>query len=316
MCVTKGGQVWCSGFGGFGELGTKELPERSDPTLASIQGVAELSAGPGHTCALLTDGQVACWGLNAEGESGPKLMSCKDEGASVGSGQIGCQPTPTVVPGVSGVLQLATAGPRSCALTDKGLVTCWGRTLEPGSALAQMGLRHFAMVDLLACVQTMDGTVRCPHIPFDVVSGWKNARQIVLGETFGACALLDSGRVECWQGGSGAGSVTRSALPPSGQDPTADLPIQLAAGGGQVCALKAGGSVWCWGRSDAGAELCGPAPCAETAVRIDGLPPARHVASGPQTSCAVTDGNRLYCWGRRLTTATFGGPLHIPGPWE
>jgi alpha-tubulin suppressor-like RCC1 family protein len=213
---------------------------------------------------------------------------------------------------VSGVLQLATAGPRSCALTDQGVVTCWGRTLEPGSALAQTGLRHFAMVDLLACVQTIDGTVRCPHLPFDVVSGWKHARQVALGQNLSACALLDSGRVECWQGDPNAASMTPFA---SDQDPTADLPIQLAAGAAHVCALKAGGSVWCWGQPNAAAGLCGQASCAATAARID-LPPAHHITSGWETSCAVTAGNRLYCWGRRLTTNTFGGPIHVPGPWE
>ena len=70
-----------------------------------------LGANGTHTCAVMGDQTVFCWGNNANGESGPSA----DGG-----------PTPTLVPGI-GPARLVKAGDTaSCALLVDKSVWCWG----------------------------------------------------------------------------------------------------------------------------------------------------------------------------------------------
>src|SRR5262249_21378518 len=83
--------------------------------LGLSSGVAFVSAGPTHTCAITTAGALKCWGANEEGEIGINTTS-----ASV--------PTPTDVIGLSsGVVAVsARAQQDTCALLTGGAVKCWG----------------------------------------------------------------------------------------------------------------------------------------------------------------------------------------------
>lgn len=64
--------------------------------------VAQVTAGMDHTCAAMKkDGTVRCWGRNFDGEV-------------------------TVPPGLSGVVKLAAAHRRTCAITGDGGMTCFG----------------------------------------------------------------------------------------------------------------------------------------------------------------------------------------------
>lgn len=77
--------------------------QTSSPTAQPATGKATaIAAGGNHTCALLSDGSVMCWGTNDS-------MS------------------PVHVPGLtSGVRAIAAGSQYSCALTSGGGVKCWG----------------------------------------------------------------------------------------------------------------------------------------------------------------------------------------------
>ena len=71
------GNVRCWGAGAKGQLGYGNADDiRSDqlpPPLGNVEvggKVVELAAGTEHTCALLEDGNIRCWGLNDDGQLG------------------------------------------------------------------------------------------------------------------------------------------------------------------------------------------------------------------------------------------------------
>src|SRR5207249_1436321 len=72
----------------------------------------DLACGDFHTCALMPDSTVRCWGRGKSGELGD------------GAAQDRVQPTP--VPGLRDVEQLALGASFSCALLRGGTVRCWG----------------------------------------------------------------------------------------------------------------------------------------------------------------------------------------------
>ncbi len=69
-----------------------------------------VEAGDLHTCVLLADGDVRCWGANAFGQVG--------DGTTLGRSA----PAAVVTPGAS---QITADGSHSCALTE-GRALCWG----------------------------------------------------------------------------------------------------------------------------------------------------------------------------------------------
>ena len=114
--LTAGRGVLCWGSNYAGKLGDGTATDRWTPTavggLGSRVAVA-LSAGGEHTCAVITDGAVRCWGWNIYGQ--------------LGDGTTTDRWTPTAVSDLgSGVEAIAAGGYHTCALTAAGAVRCWG----------------------------------------------------------------------------------------------------------------------------------------------------------------------------------------------
>jgi alpha-tubulin suppressor-like RCC1 family protein len=158
--------VACWGANHSGQLGPGETAiKRATPVaVPGLSGVVALAAGSTHTCALLDDQHVACWGNDQWGQLGVDLPP-DAFGIS----------TPTRVPSLDHVIAIAAGEEHSCALIADGTVSCWG---EGDSGQLGDG----------------KGTTRTTPAP---VSGLTNVVQIALGDNH-SCARLADGTVECW----------------------------------------------------------------------------------------------------------------------
>ena len=133
--LTSGG-VDCWGFGEFGELGNgtfyTNYPSDGNATPVAVEGVGGTGTLTGVTslvsegdgfCALLTSGEVDCWGFG-EGRA-------LGNGSFYTTGKAGSA-TPVEVEGVggtgtlTGVTSLVSAYSTYCALLTSGGVDCWG----------------------------------------------------------------------------------------------------------------------------------------------------------------------------------------------
>jgi alpha-tubulin suppressor-like RCC1 family protein len=123
VCAVRAwGGIACWGKNEEGELGDGEFTDRAAPV--DVVGLAvparEVAVGRAHTCALLRDGTVHCWGANARGQ--------------LADGTTGHRPSPVLVNGVFEIEQVSAAGDATCARFPDGSARCWGGLALPKTA--------------------------------------------------------------------------------------------------------------------------------------------------------------------------------------
>jgi alpha-tubulin suppressor-like RCC1 family protein len=215
--LTRAHGVKCWGFNEDGQLGDGTKTERSTPVAVSglAGGVATISAGARHNCALTSGGGVKCWGDNEYGQ--------------LGDGTTTNRHIPVTVSGLaSGVATISAGQNHTCALTRAGGVKCWG-----ANDFGQLG----------------DGTTTNRHTAV-AVSGLASGIAAISAGAGHNCALTSGGGVKCWrdngygQLGDRTTTERHAAVAVSG---LASGVAAVAAGWVHTCALTSGGRVKCWG---------------------------------------------------------------------
>jgi alpha-tubulin suppressor-like RCC1 family protein len=201
---------------------------------ATIQNVV---AGEAHTCVLLDDGGVMCWGSNTFGQLGygANITSFGIKAFPYSAGRVALGPLPVVA--------LAAGGYHTCALLVNGSLICWGY-----SKRGQLGYGN--MFDI--------GDDELPTAAGVVNTGGIFISSVACGATF-TCALATNGSVMCWgdnfygQLGYGHKSIIGDdELPYSAGFVSLGcvaVTIVSSSGAYHTCALTANGSAICWGEN-------------------------------------------------------------------
>lgn len=166
--IRLGGALFCWGdnaTGGVGESSQQKIKFYSPVQVSGMTtGVQRVSAGDGHTCAILDTGDLYCWGYNGTGQVG------------IGSTEI--QMLPKKVWGVSGgAIDVSCGSFRTCAIATDGTARCWG-----ANTFGSAGVGSSA--DYITSPTSVQG------LP-------TTARRIAVGYNH-TCALLTDGTVWCW----------------------------------------------------------------------------------------------------------------------
>jgi len=245
------GAVRCWGSNNYGQLGYPGVANvgisNTPQSVADINGevsfggkALQIAAGAAHTCALLENGAVRCWGWNNHGQLGyGNTANVGDDETPASVGDINLGGT---------AMQVAAGGYHTCALLEGGNLRCWG-----DNSVGQLGYGN-----------TADYSTTLPSVAGNVLLGG-TAVQVSTGQ-YSTCALLDSGAIRCWgRGLSGelgygnTNNVGDNELPQDAGDvPVGGLVAQVVAGRGSTnglessCAFLKSGSLRCWGANGLG----------------------------------------------------------------
>lgn len=298
--LTTGG-VRCWGFGADGQLGfgnrntigDDESPSAVGPVnLGRGRTASAVSAGDYHTCALLDDGTVRCWGFGADGRLGYGNQTNIDDPSSVGPVNLGA----------GHVARAISAGAaHTCAILEDGTVRCWGY-----GGNGRLGYNSANNV----------GDNETPGSMGPIDLGFGRTAVAISAGAFHTCAILDNGRVRCWGFGRDGqlGYVNTNNDVGDDESPASVGPVDLgtgrtataiSAGGYHTCALLDNKSVRCWGYGGNGrlgyanTKTIGnnETPGSVGPVDLGFAHTATAISAGDAHTCAILDDQSVRCWG-------------------
>ncbi|HVY32034.1 MAG TPA: hypothetical protein VHB79_36110 [Polyangiaceae bacterium] len=255
--LLQGGTVKCWGNNDGGQLGLGDVRSRGDDLnemgdalpevdLGSGRTAVSISAGQFHTCALLDDHSVRCWGENTGGALGLGDLNRRGDAP----GEMG-DALPVVALGSDRTPIALEAGAfNNCALLSAGKLLCWGQNNEGQLGQGDQQSRGDNAGEMGDALATVDlGTDEA------VVS---------VSSYFASCAVFSSGSMKCF-GYNFDGELGLGDIKTRGDDPGemgAALPFVKVGAGRTVhavangpfhtCAVLDDSSVRCWGYNSYG----------------------------------------------------------------
>ena len=313
--VLDGGELKCFGANTAGQIGSGgtvslgDAAEEMGNALAAVnlgagRSVRAVSVGNLHTCALLDNASVKCFGEGDNGRLG--YGATTDIGrttASMGDG------LPAVDLGTGRTAKLlATGAAHTCVVLDNDAVKCWGLNDDGQLGLGDTNARGDGAGEmgdaLLAVSLGLSAGVR-------VVA-------IAAGDAH-SCVLLSSGAVQCWGAGANGrlGSGNENSRGDEAGEMGASLPnVDLGAGrtakaisvgAAHTCVIRDLNDVVCWGVGATGrlgtgveddiGDGAGEMGAGLTAVPLGAWRTAVAVSAGATHTCVMLDNNTVKCWG-------------------
>jgi len=277
------------------------------PTDGGVAGnVRELALGRQHSCALMKDGTVQCWGDNTQGQLG------------IGDPNTVTKTTPVPVPGLTGVLHLsAFSETNTCAVMGDGTLKCWGGVCC-GQLAGSGGTTQYAPFTLqgIAGVTTVavgrqhvcaqggtPGPIACWGTPWTTPSALGGLSgpvdTLASGDRLAVMRMMN-GTVqvagENVNGGLGlgldAGTTTSAVTIPGLTSVTG-----VAVGNACVLATLSNGNVMVWGQSGSNQLSLATFDNVPTPTPAPALFGLHGFAMGDQHGCALDAQNAVVCWG-------------------
>ena len=236
--VTSEGRVACWGWNYFGQLGNGTAVDSLVPVAVDTTGVlagktiSHVSAGSSSACAVTSEGKIACWGDNNDGQLG---------NGTTASSLIPVMVNTTGVLAGKTISQVTVGAYFACAVNSEGKVSCWGYNY-----FGQLG----------------NGTSANSNVPVSVNTSGVLAAKTITHVSAGSgtvCAATSEGKASCWgynangQLGNGTRANSNTPILVNATGVLAgDSVAGVSVGGNSSCAATSKGRVACWGANSAG----------------------------------------------------------------
>ena len=239
-----------------------------------------VSAGGFHTCAIVDNGSLYCWGSNANGRLGtgdPTTQSAYSPAwVDLGVGRT--------------ALAISAGSDHTCAILDDSSLTCFGSDYNGalGNGPGQ-GDSSVPAIVLGGFTWSNSTGSNSGSSAFDLTASSEGA-DLMVGDLMDEITFqYDSSAAS----GSGSGSSSSSSF--------AYANNKVSAGGKHTCAILGNGTLMCWGGDETGQVGNGGANTGmhSTPVSVDvgtGRT-ALAVSAGYDHTCAILDNGNLSCWG-------------------
>ncbi len=285
--ATNHGAVKCWGVNNHGQLGiVGDTNDRDTPTDITALGndtnsnpytAKSLALGTEHSCAILNDGKVKCWGRNNYGQIGGNVS-----GSEITLSGTAGDP-------LNGATATAIAAyDYTCAILSNGSVKCWGSNYFGTTAEGVPSLGNGRTATGVAagqgysCALKNGENIGCrgwrgsfaPFSPLPLHEDFSPfsdpATHVTAGE-YALCAILTDKTVKCWvynanfHYGEIGGSATMTPPPlgrvivrgtssgPIGNPLDGEAALSLAMGKRHTCAItETDKSIKCWGKNNDG----------------------------------------------------------------
>jgi len=225
----------------------------------------QIAGGNSHTCALISDGTVKCWGLQFNGALGT-LVPFNSTSPSTAYAVYS-------VENLSNVKNIFSGDNSNCALTNDDKVKCWGLSFLDKSKV------DFSPVQITA------------------LSGYSLTQISITGRT--ACILTFIGSVKCigsnefGQFGNNTTTDNYAKLSDSGNESF----TKIASSNDYSCGVTAAGLVKCWGANFYGNLGNNTKTNSSTFVDVLDLANVKSISLNAFYGCALTTQNEIKCWG-------------------
>lgn len=253
--------------------------------LGTSGNVKRVVAGKAHTCAMMSNNRLKCWGYNNMGQLG--------YGDTVTRGYSGAQMADSLAfVSLPSVIDVTIGDSHTCALLADGTYSCWG-----DNTYGQLG-------------NGSTTTVSSPTAPTALPSSEK-AIKIRAGMKH-TCALTQTGKVYCWGNASygqlGTGNTTQQNSPQLLNLGTGYQALDLVTRNTSNCALLTSSQIKCWGNNSNGQLGYGDVTMrgnsagsiGDSLLSLSlpgGVTPIRQMALGDTHACLIDAGGQVHCWG-------------------
>jgi alpha-tubulin suppressor-like RCC1 family protein len=261
-----------------------------------------ISAGSAHTCAVLDNATVKCWGLNTDGQLG--LGDTDDRGDD--AGEMGDALSIINLGTARTAVAISAGSTHTCAILDNATAKCWGAGANGRLGYGDqnsLGDDAGEMGNALAAVSLGTG---------------RTVKALSSGDAH-TCAILDDNSLKCWGAGTDGrlGYGTQTSLGDSSGEMgdalstvslgTGRTANSISLGTAHTCVILDNSEVKCWGYGTSGrlgsgnilslGDASGEMGDELTAVDLGTSRTAKAIKAGDAHTCAVLDNFTVKCWG-------------------